>query len=57
MPLKTLMQQFYLAVQAGKMPAPEVRRFASFADGADVMYIIDAIVKSHQHQRWVSVMR
>lgn len=54
---KNMMQQFYLAVQAGKMPAPEVRRFASFADGADVMYIIDAIVKSHQHQRWVSVMR
>ena len=54
---KNMMQQFYLAVQAGKMPAPEVRRFASFADGADVMYIIDAIVKSHQHQRWVSVIR
>ncbi|MFH7114481.1 hypothetical protein ACHWGW_11845, partial [Klebsiella pneumoniae] len=28
-----------------------------FDDGADVMYIIEAIVKSHQEQRWVSVER
>ena len=33
------------------------RRFAAFDDGADVMYIIEAIVKSHQQQRWVSVER
>jgi predicted dehydrogenase len=39
------------------MPAPQARRFASFKDGADVMYIIDAIIKSHQQQRWVSVQR
>ena len=54
---KNMMLQFYQAVQAGKMPAPEARRFASFTDGADVMYIIDAIIKSHQQQRWVSVQR
>lgn len=39
------------------MPATAERRFASFSDGADVMYIIDAIIKSHQQQRWVSVQR
>lgn len=43
---KNMMQQFYQAVQAGKMPATAERRFASFSDGADVMYIIDAIIKA-----------
>ena len=54
---KNMMQQFYQAVSAGKMPATAERRFASFSDGADVMYIIDAIIKSHQQQRWISVQR
>ena len=54
---KNMMQQFYQAVLAGKMPATAERRFASFSDGADVMYIIDAIIKSHQQQRWISVQR
>lgn len=50
---KNMMAQFYRAVQAGRMP--EKPLFATFHDGANVMYIIDAIVKSHQQQRWVSV--
>ena len=50
---KNMMAQFYRAVQAGTMP--ESPLFATFHDGANVMYIIDAIVKSHQQQRWVSV--
>lgn len=50
---KNMMAQFYRAVQAGKMP--EKPLFATFHDGANVMYIIDAIVKSHQQQRWVAV--
>lgn len=48
-----MMAQFYRAVQAGVMP--ERPAFATFHDGANVMYIIDAIVKSHQQQRWVRV--
>ena len=52
---KNMMAQFYRAVQAGKMP--EQPLFATFHDGANVMYIIDAIVKSHQQQRWVRVER
>ena len=44
---------FYRAVQAGAMP--DRPAFATFYDGANVMYIIDAIVKSHQQQRWVRV--
>lgn len=52
---KNMMAQFYRAVQEGKMP--EKPLFATFHDGENVMYIIDAIVKSHQHQRWVRVER
>ena len=37
---------------AGYLDTPQ---FATFHDGANVMYIIDAIVKSHQQQRWVRV--
>lgn len=51
---KNMMAQFYRAVQAGVMPVKPL--FATFYDGANVMYIIDAIVKSHQQQRWVSVL-
>lgn len=50
---KNMMAHFYQAVQAGRMPEKPV--FATFHDGASVMYIIDAIVKSHQQQRWVAV--
>lgn len=52
---KNMMAQFYRAVQANILP--EKPLFATFHDGADVMYIIDAIVKSHQQQRWVRVER
>jgi len=52
---KNMMAQFYRAVQAGEMPAQPL--FATFHDGADVMYIIDAIVKSHQQQRWIRIER
>ncbi|MEE9685827.1 Gfo/Idh/MocA family oxidoreductase [Lelliottia amnigena] len=51
---KNMMAQFYHAVQTGVMPVKPL--FATFYDGANVMYIIDAIVKSHQQQRWVSVL-
>ncbi|MNZ57463.1 1,5-anhydro-D-fructose reductase [compost metagenome] len=51
---KNMMAQFYRAVQTGVMP--EKPLFATFYDGANVMYIIDTIVKSHQQQRWVSVL-
>jgi predicted dehydrogenase len=50
-----MMVQFYRAVQTGRMP--EQPLFATFHEGANVMYIIDAIVKSHQQQRWVRIER
>ena len=53
---KNMMLKFYEAVRAGKMPAAGTAPFATFEDGANVMFIIDAIVKSHQQQRWVRVV-
>lgn len=54
---KNMMLSFYQAVRAGAMPDARSRRFASFYEGADVMYIVEAILRSHQQQRWVSVKR
>lgn len=52
---KNMMLNFYQAVCAGKMPQENERHFASFSEGANVMYLIDAIVKSYQQRCWVSV--
>ncbi|ELI8170304.1 TPA: Gfo/Idh/MocA family oxidoreductase [Yersinia enterocolitica] len=51
---RNMMQQFYQAVEQGK-PASPVLSFATFRDGAQVMAIVDAILKSHQQQRWVRI--
>jgi hypothetical protein len=45
-----MMLNFYRAVKDGKMPARDEARFASFYDGANVMFIIDAILQSHAQQ-------
>ncbi|MGK9175692.1 Gfo/Idh/MocA family oxidoreductase [Yokenella regensburgei] len=52
---RNMMLNFYSAVKVGKMPAREQARFASFHDGANVMFIIDAILQSHAQQKWVTV--
>ncbi|MBJ7223187.1 MULTISPECIES: Gfo/Idh/MocA family oxidoreductase [unclassified Brenneria] len=52
---KNMMLQYYSAIRNGKTPAPDSRGFATFHDGANVMFIIEAIIKSHRQQRWVSV--
>ncbi len=52
---KNMMLNFYCAVKVGKMPAREEAKFASFHDGANVMFIIDAILQSHAQQKWVTV--
>ncbi|MEX3021680.1 Gfo/Idh/MocA family oxidoreductase [Kluyvera sp. STS39-E] len=51
---RNMMQQFYQAVEQGKPASPGLS-FATFSDGAQVMAIVDAILKSHQQQRWVRV--
>ena len=52
---RNMMQQFYQAVAQGAAPQQQDARFATFRDGAQVMAIVDAIVQSHQQQRWVKV--
>ncbi|MBK0097428.1 Gfo/Idh/MocA family oxidoreductase [Erwinia sp. S63] len=52
---RAMMQQFYQAVEKGEMPAQDERHFADFSDGAQVMAIVEAIVKSHRDQRWVDI--
>ncbi|WP_428946358.1 Gfo/Idh/MocA family protein [Pantoea sp. FN060301] len=52
---RNMMQQFYLAVAQGRPPAQKEAAFATFHDGAQVMAIVDAIVRSHQQQRWMKV--
>nr|WP_024965711.1 Gfo/Idh/MocA family oxidoreductase [Pantoea sp. IMH] len=52
---RNMMQQFYLAVAQGKPPAENAASFATFHDGAQVMAIVDAIVRSHQQQCWTRV--
>lgn len=52
---RNMMQQFYQAVAQGEAPQQQDARFATFRDGAQVMAIVDAIVQSHQQQRWVKV--
>ena len=54
---KNMMGHFIRRCAPGRCQAAGPERFAAFDDGADVMYIIEAIVKSHQQQRWVSVER
>lgn len=51
---KNMLSQFYQAVREGRKPSRS-ETFASFYDGANVMYLIEAIVKSHQEQRWIRV--
>ncbi len=51
---KNMLGQFYQAVREGRKPSRS-ETFASFYDGANVMYLIEAIVKSHQEQRWIRV--
>lgn len=53
---RNMMAQFYKAVEQGKPPKPIDASFATFRDGAQVMAIVDAIVKSHQQQSWVRVI-
>lgn len=51
---RQMMQQFYAAVEQGT-PPDTGRTFATFKEGAQVMAIVEAIVQSHQQQRWIKV--
>ncbi|ATZ95365.1 Gfo/Idh/MocA family protein [Dickeya fangzhongdai] len=52
---KNMMLRFYTYLRDGKQPQVDPCDFATFHDGATIMYIIDAIVRSHQEQRWIAI--
>ncbi|WP_226068526.1 Gfo/Idh/MocA family protein [Dickeya zeae] len=52
---KNMMLRFYTYIREGKQPQIDPCEFATFHDGATIMFIIDAIVRSHREQRWVAI--
>lgn len=51
---KNMLGNFYRFIAAGKQPDADPG-FATFEDGAQMMLVVDAIIKSHRQQRWVKV--
>lgn len=52
---KNMMEKFYRYLRDGKQPGVDPVDFATFHDGANIMFILDAILQSHQQQKWVNV--
>lgn len=52
---KNMLLNFYRYIAQGKQPGIDAAPFATFHDGAQIMYVIDAIIDSHRQQRWVKV--
>ncbi|PLT34464.1 Gfo/Idh/MocA family protein [Bacillus sp. V5-8f] len=55
--LKNVMLNFYSFIRDGKDPEHDEANFATFADGHVSMCITDAILESHEQQKWVKVRR
>ncbi|WP_047152258.1 Gfo/Idh/MocA family protein [Aneurinibacillus tyrosinisolvens] len=53
--LKNMMLHFYTFIREGKDPQSDKTNFATFEDGHVSMCITDAILESHQQQKWVKV--
>jgi len=53
--LKNMMLNFYSFVREGKNLKTDTHKFATFVDGHISMCITDAILESHQQQKWVKV--
>lgn len=54
--LKNAMKNIYTFIRDGKSLATDQPNFATFEDGHVAMCIIDAILESHQQQKWVKVL-
>ncbi|SFC40080.1 Predicted dehydrogenase [Bacillus sp. OV322] len=55
--LKNAMLNFYSFIRDGKDPERDEAGFATFADGHVSMCITEAILTSHEQQKWVKVSR
>jgi predicted dehydrogenase len=53
--LKNMMLNYYTFIREGKDPLKDKPNFATFEDGHISMTITDAILKSHEQQKWVKV--
>ncbi|OLN21972.1 dehydrogenase [Domibacillus antri] len=53
--LKNMMINFYSFIRDGKDPSQDETNFATFEDGHISMCITDAILESHEQQKWVKV--
>ncbi|WP_191567249.1 Gfo/Idh/MocA family protein [Metabacillus idriensis] len=53
--LKNMMLNFYTFIRNGKNPQCDQTNFATFEDGHLSMCITDAILESHEQQKWVKV--
>ncbi|OES46672.1 Gfo/Idh/MocA family protein [Domibacillus iocasae] len=53
--LKNMMINFYSFIRDGKDPHHDETQFATFEDGHISMCITDAILKSHEQQKWIKV--
>lgn len=53
--LKNMMINFYSFIRDGKDPHRDETQFATFEDGHISMCITDAILKSHEQQKWMKV--
>ncbi|RXZ01571.1 Gfo/Idh/MocA family protein [Fictibacillus sp. S7] len=52
--LKNMMLNFYTSIRDGQTSGAEIN-FATFEDGHRSMCITEAILESHEHQKWVKV--
>jgi predicted dehydrogenase len=53
--LKNMMLNYYTFIREGKDPLKDKPNFATFEDGHISMTITDAILESHEQQKWVKV--
>lgn len=53
--LKNMMLNYYTFIREGKNPLEDKANFATFEDGHISMAITDAILESHEQQKWVKV--
>lgn len=51
---KNMLGNFYRFIAEGKPPCASPG-FATFYDGAQIMFVVDAMIQSHREQRWVTV--
>ncbi|WP_271753269.1 Gfo/Idh/MocA family protein [Cohnella sp. JJ-181] len=53
--LKNMMLQYYTFIRDGKDPSKDTPSFATFEDGHLSMCITEAILQSHEEERWINI--